>query len=757
MVAWTPRWTLSILQGLRSRSTWLALLHNGFAGALATNDKRCGLRHISESAPHLIIHHPVLSSSPMAPDGKKREDSSDTESDHAGGPGNNPTSVDALKRLQRKRTKTGCLTCRRRRIKCGEERPVCKNCVKSKRHCDGYNQRVVFRPPTFEFRPTPHGSAHITFQAGPLPGPTAPYETELVYPEAEPAGHSQLRPRPYEYHGPGPSSASHEQYSPPPHAPLRHDPMSQSHPQHPFVFSAGPGPLPAYAEHLRRGSQAPAQYGHPSTTLPSGFYPNEAAAQAHHAHGYSMSDGSPVGQQQCSMPHASQHISDRQPVAQQRTNGGLPQEHEAYSTRQVKPAPDQHRAHHHAGSFDREKVQPWSPGANVARPEPDRQIDYQNSLQIPLPAWTQSRVTAAPVQQAAQHPAPDYHDYQTSLPTTNTPTHILSAAAVETLDDDYYDVQSDDEMEVETATLVMRDYNKHQALSGILNGNHISIPELQMRRYDTFIQNGMLDHYRVEEHANPLRNPATARVFAHFIAVTGPSLSIFERHRRNTSVLFTEGHVPTSQQGLWTYTMPMAALRNQGLLHAMLALASLHIARLTGASVTPSMQHYAWALKRIHHCVGHANKRLKITTIAATMLLGFYEIMTADHLKWNAHLAGSKQLFTETDFVTMTQQFRRMKIERAARLNFGAGGPTMMASASRQDDVLDQIPDIDERVVSLMVGREVRYGDHGQIMSPTARIPQQVDLMKFEILKDLYWWYCKQDAYQSIISGNSLL
>ncbi|KAI7558612.1 hypothetical protein KC346_g23000, partial [Hortaea werneckii] len=42
-------------------------------------------------------------------------------------------------------------------------------------------------------------------------------------------------------------------------------------------------------------------------------------------------------------------------------------------------------------------------------------------------------------------------------------------------------------------------------------------------------------------------------------------------------------------------------------------------------------------------------------------------------------------------------------------------------------------------------------------MSPTERIPPQLDLAKFEILKDLYWWYCKQDAYQSIISGNSLL
>ncbi|KAF7134154.1 hypothetical protein CNMCM5793_005833 [Aspergillus hiratsukae] len=44
----------------------------------------------------------------------------------------------------RKRTKTGCLTCRRRRIKCGEERPKCNNCIETKRECEGYIPWVVF-------------------------------------------------------------------------------------------------------------------------------------------------------------------------------------------------------------------------------------------------------------------------------------------------------------------------------------------------------------------------------------------------------------------------------------------------------------------------------------------------------------------------------------------------------------------------------------------------------------------------------------
>ncbi|KAI9891175.1 MAG: hypothetical protein M1814_003018 [Vezdaea aestivalis] len=39
----------------------------------------------------------------------------------------------------KRRTKTGCLTCRKRRIKCDEGHPHCRNCQKSKRDCLGYD------------------------------------------------------------------------------------------------------------------------------------------------------------------------------------------------------------------------------------------------------------------------------------------------------------------------------------------------------------------------------------------------------------------------------------------------------------------------------------------------------------------------------------------------------------------------------------------------------------------------------------------
>ncbi|KAL3475493.1 hypothetical protein BJX99DRAFT_159037 [Aspergillus californicus] len=81
------------------------------------------------------------------------------------------------KKEVKRRTKTGCLTCRKRRIKCDEGHPVCRNCVKSKRECLGYDP--VFKQPTpsaIQPAPNPQPSLVVNPQEpSPVPSyPTAP-------------------------------------------------------------------------------------------------------------------------------------------------------------------------------------------------------------------------------------------------------------------------------------------------------------------------------------------------------------------------------------------------------------------------------------------------------------------------------------------------------------------------------------------------------------------------------------------------------
>jgi hypothetical protein len=192
----------------------------------------------------------------------------------------------------------------------------------------------------------------------------------------------------------------------------------------------------------------------------------------------------------------------------------------------------------------------------------------------------------------------------------------------------------------------------------------------------------------------------------------------------------------------------------------MLALSSLQIARLQGASITPSYKHYAYSLKRLGRNLGNSKKRLSITTLATSLLLAYYEVWTAEHVKWSTHLVGAAQLLTELDFRSLTWETRRLKAEQVAiERQFPYQNPELLIDQSYFQQRLKESAMVpDESLVSTIVGREVRYDEHEEVWEEKnkARLPEKLDLQGFETLQDLYWWFTRHDAYQSLISGNPL-
>ena len=57
-----------------------------------------------------------------------------------------PNRPQRQKRTDIRRVRTGCLTCRERRIKCDELEPICRQCLRSDRICKK-GMRVRFHPP----------------------------------------------------------------------------------------------------------------------------------------------------------------------------------------------------------------------------------------------------------------------------------------------------------------------------------------------------------------------------------------------------------------------------------------------------------------------------------------------------------------------------------------------------------------------------------------------------------------------------------
>ncbi|KAF2790459.1 hypothetical protein K505DRAFT_364699 [Melanomma pulvis-pyrius CBS 109.77] len=223
-----------------------------------------------------------------------------------------------------------------------------------------------------------------------------------------------------------------------------------------------------------------------------------------------------------------------------------------------------------------------------------------------------------------------FRRYDTDFSTTSSSTaiqlvdspHIYSfdcGDVVEYLDDDYYDIESDEDSAI---CLKENSFAKYS--------NHANI----------FVSRGTLDYYRPQYTANPIKDPYMAHAFAYYVNVTGPSLSPFG--------LDHDGRC-------WTVSLPTLGLNNLGLLHSILALSTLQVAHVYGTSATPSMKHYAYSLKRLHRAIGHPKTRLQPSTLAAALLLASYELMVGDYVKWSAHLKGISTLLMEMEHILLLE------------------------------------------------------------------------------------------------------
>ncbi|RPA72320.1 hypothetical protein BJ508DRAFT_335173 [Ascobolus immersus RN42] len=62
-----------------------------------------------------------------------------------GRPRKHPLPMQGGTKVTKGRSKTGCITCRRRKKKCDETRPECMNCVKNSVVCEGYPEKTIWQ------------------------------------------------------------------------------------------------------------------------------------------------------------------------------------------------------------------------------------------------------------------------------------------------------------------------------------------------------------------------------------------------------------------------------------------------------------------------------------------------------------------------------------------------------------------------------------------------------------------------------------
>ncbi|KAE8400724.1 hypothetical protein BDV37DRAFT_274219 [Aspergillus pseudonomiae] len=571
---------------------------------------------------------------------------------------------DALaQKIPKRRTKTGCLTCRQRRIKCGEEKPVCKNCIKSKRECKGYAQRLVFKNP---LGIPGFSSLQQTFNTATVPISTG-YDAPISLPE-KPAGSRQptLAPKPV------------------------------------TLPTTGQDPMPTTVLSRPQESQQ-------ANAMPTAYQLGEGQTQTYPASEHYMA------------PEPPSWVTSQS----QKTESEIRENYIHHGARDLSIQgyyPDIQESKHPSHS----SAMPQSLANSIIHPQPPSAIPQQ------LQQVTPAQISISPSQIT-------YMDED---------------------EDDYYDVETDEELEEQTST---QNFNQLSLIMTSANRD-----ERQLRSFTTYLNEpNVLASYHPTLGSSPLNNPKTARIFLHFIHSTGPSLSIFERHPIDPSTMFG-APVPAAQQGLWTYTLPFKALEHPALLQAILALSSLHISFLQQAPATVSLKHYHYALKRIAAAVGLPMRRKQVGTLAAAQLLGYYEVMAADPSKWNNHIAGAAQLVREIDYAGITRDLRAYRRRICAqRYEMGglafplAGSHSLSNRFSEDDPFAEKESSIDENIIGTIIGRAVNYDDFGEVDDgydgrSSKRYFTRKDIENFRVQCDLYWWHFKQDIFQSMLTGNEM-
>ena len=292
------------------------------------------------------------------------------------------------------------------------------------------------------------------------------------------------------------------------------------------------------------------------------------------------------------------------------------------------------------------------------------------------------------------------------------------------------------------------------AISNLLASNSEPMKGVSFRSFLPDSQT--LSTYYPSQSSSPLMDPTTARIFCHFVYVLGPSISIFERHAPNPAMTFAPGS--QAPKNVWAYTIPMLALGHPPLLHAVLALSSLHIAKLTKGPSHASLLHYHIALRRLGKSIASEKKRSHVATLAATLILAYYETMAAEHEKWASHILGAKQLLQEIDFDYLSRGVESLDDERKLREQYP--DPTMrrmMIRNARKQRETYGLNEEDENLTSFIMGKKGVRRDYraGKKRSRKTTYSKK-ELETCQLQSDLFWWFVKMDLYQSLLSGNKL-
>lgn len=204
---------------------------------------------------------------------------------------------------------------------------------------------------------------------------------------------------------------------------------------------------------------------------------------------------------------------------------------------------------------------------------------------------------------------------------------------------------------------------------------------------------------------------------------------------------------------------PSQSFQHPALLQAILALGSLQMAGLSGDSPLASWHHYGLCIRRNAKNYRSPTRRAQPATLAATLLLAFYEVWISNHEGWCTHMSGARQIIGETPLREMSMQawaIHQQRYQQWAEMQAQNPFADFMSHTGHPSH---ELAEVDLDLVRSMTGRPVYFveGADSDSWRSKARTCTDRDVENYEHLADLYWWFCKMDVYQATLGGSKLL
>lgn len=172
---------------------------------------------------------------------------------------------------------------------------------------------------------------------------------------------------------------------------------------------------------------------------------------------------------------------------------------------------------------------------------------------------------------------------------------------------------------------------------------------------------------------------------------------------------------------------------------------------------------YSVAIRRLRRNASSTMRIAQPATLAAALLLAYFDVWRADHKEWCRHIFGARTIVNILGLKEMSRRCLSAKLirQRQKEAATGVSVESFLPTGTPNVEQAGAGQYIDFRLLRTISGLPITPEEYGvglqQVPHESVYFVSEKEIQTYETFRDLFWWYCKMDVYQSILGATRLL